>query len=106
MTRHSFSTKKPTRSQGKSDQLEALIVEDSKEYALLINEYLSDAKSPQFKTTIAYNFSNATNLLKTNSYHLIVLDLHLPDRMGFQTFKEFHSQPSARHTDSATDRSK
>lgn len=62
-----------------------LIVDDEKDLAGIISEMLSGCG---FLTDIAGSAEEAFALLTNTSYHLVLLDINLPDQTGFDICKE------------------
>lgn len=58
-----------------------LLVEDDFSLAELVIEYLEDA---EFECDHAFSGTQALELLQTNSYDIVVLDVNLPGRNGLQ----------------------
>jgi len=65
-----------------------LIVEDNKDIALLVEKRLSK----QFKVDVAVNGEEASNVINENPYDLIVLDLSLPKKSGFDVLKDMRKK--------------
>lgn len=65
-----------------------LVVEDNKDIALLVEKRLSR----QFSVDIAVNGEDATNVINANPYDLIVLDLSLPKKSGFDVLKDMRKK--------------
>ena len=65
-------------------QKHILVVEDHKEIALLVEKRLSKL----FTVEVAVNGEEATEKLQTNSYDLVILDLSLPKKSGFDVLKD------------------
>lgn len=63
-----------------------LLVEDNPGDARLIQELLFEAKGGQFETAVASRLSEAMERLNGGEFHLILLDLSLPDSRGIDTF--------------------
>lgn len=62
-----------------------LIIEDDEDIAEIEQDYL---EINQFQTTIATNGIDGLNLLRKESFDLIILDVMLPGISGFQLLKE------------------
>ena len=65
-----------------------LVVEDNKDIALLVEKRLSK----QFNVDVAVNGEEATNMINENPYELIVLDLSLPKKSGFDVLKDMRKK--------------
>ncbi len=65
-----------------------LIVEDNKDIALLVQRRLSK----QFSVDVAVNGEDATESINANPYDLIVLDLSLPKKSGFDVLKDMRKK--------------
>jgi two-component system copper resistance phosphate regulon response regulator CusR len=65
-----------------------LVVEDTKEIALIVEKRLSK----QFNVDVAVNGEEATNMINENPYDLIVLDLSLPKKSGFDVLKDLRKK--------------
>ena len=64
---------------------EILIIDDDADLSMIISDMLTDKG---FNVTTALNSEEAFSLLKKNTYHLILLDINLPDSLGFDVCKE------------------
>ena len=62
-----------------------LIVDDDKDLALVTSDMLNDYG---YDTQIAASAEETFELLKTKQFHLILLDINLPDGTGFEVCKE------------------
>lgn len=62
-----------------------LIVDDERDLAGIISEMLSGCG---FLTDVAGSAEEAFTLLTNTSYHLVLLDINLPDQTGFEICKE------------------
>lgn len=65
-----------------------LVVEDNKDIALLVEKRLSK----QFKVDVAVNGEEASTVINENPYDLIVLDLSLPKKSGFDVLKDMRKK--------------
>ncbi|NUN69902.1 MAG: response regulator transcription factor [Bacteroidetes bacterium] len=65
-----------------------LIVEDNKDIALLVERRLSK----MFAVDIAVNGEDATVSINANPYDLIILDLSLPKKSGFDVLKDMRKK--------------
>lgn len=64
---------------------EILIIDDDEDLSFIISEML---ESYGYSVTCAGNSEKAFELLSENSYHLILLDINLPDTTGFELCSE------------------
>ena len=62
-----------------------LIVDDDEDLSFIISEML---ESYGYKTESASNGEEAFEMLSENTYHLILLDINLPDTTGFELCRE------------------
>lgn len=62
-----------------------LIVDDDKSLSFIMGETL---KQHSFDVTLAYSANEAYEVLENNSFHLILLDINLPDSTGFEICKD------------------
>jgi diguanylate cyclase (GGDEF)-like protein len=72
--------------------LHILILEDDPADARLVQENLRDAMDGQFTCTCVPSVAKALEQLHTTPFDVILLDLNLPDRQGFNTFLEVQAQ--------------
>ena len=74
--------------------IRVLLVEDNPGDARLIQELLQEARGGRFETSVATRLSEAMQKLDTEEFHLILLDLSLPDSQGVDTFHKMtaHAQ--------------
>ncbi|MBP3271461.1 MAG: response regulator transcription factor [Ruminococcus sp.] len=64
---------------------EILIIDDDTDLAMIMTDMLEDRG---YGVTHAENSEQAFALLENNSYHLILLDINLPDSTGFELCRE------------------
>ena len=69
-----------------------LLVEDNPGDARLLHEMLKDAASAQFELTDAGRLQDALELLGSQSFDIVLLDLRLPDSQGFDTFTRMRNE--------------
>lgn len=62
-----------------------LIIDDDEDLSFIISEML---ESYSYEVTCAADSEKAFELLAENTYHLILLDINLPDTTGFELCKE------------------
>ena len=70
------------------DKKQILIVDDDEDLSFIISEMLEDYG---YKTESASNGEKAFEMLSKNTYHLILLDINLPDTTGFELCRELRS---------------
>ncbi len=68
-----------------------LIVDDDKDLSFIIGEMLENYG---YKVTSAENSEAAFDMLSKNKYHLILLDINLPETTGFEICKELRKVSS------------
>lgn len=68
-----------------------LIVDDDKDLSFIISEMLENYG---YKVTLAENSEAAFDMLSKNKYHLILLDINLPETTGFEICKELRKVSS------------
>jgi len=73
-------------SNSQPQQLKTLLVEDNEGDAFLIKEGLACSQEIQFALTYVNRLSKAIELLQTDFFNIILLDLNLPDSQGLETF--------------------
>jgi len=62
-----------------------LIVDDDKSLSFIMGETL---KRHGYEVMLAYNEEECYNILEKNTFHLIILDINLPDSTGFDICKD------------------
>lgn len=62
-----------------------LIVDDDCDLSMIVQDMLEDYG---YQVTLAESSEKAYELLETNSYHLIILDINLPGTTGFEVCQE------------------
>lgn len=62
-----------------------LIIDDDEDLSFIISEML---ESYNYNVTCAENSARAFELLESNTYHIILLDINLPDSTGFEICQE------------------
>lgn len=67
------------------DKKQILIIDDDRDLSFIIAEML---EGYGYEVTNAYDSETAFNLLSVNTYHLILLDINLPDVTGFELCRE------------------
>src|SRR5687768_5975719 len=65
--------------------IKILLIEDNLGDARLIEIMLRDAGTQPYQVTSTDTFQKGTDLLKTNAFDLVLLDLSLPDSFGIDT---------------------
>ena len=69
-----------------TEELIILLIEDNPGDSRLIKEMLKEITSNDYQLIVAENLKDGCELIKKNSFILILLDLNLPDSIGKQTF--------------------
>ncbi|HSK20108.1 MAG TPA: PAS domain S-box protein [Longimicrobiales bacterium] len=72
-----------------TDLLNILLVEDNPEDELLIREYLQSTGA-RFELHVAERLDDGIEALARQSFHVVLLDLALPDSTGLKTFASMH----------------
>jgi two-component system, cell cycle response regulator len=71
-----------------------LLVEDNPGDARLVQEFLREAEDETYCSVWVKNLAEASRLLNTEPFDLILLDLSLPDSHGLGTFQTVHAENS------------
>ncbi|MFK7923139.1 MAG: response regulator [Bacteroidia bacterium] len=69
-----------------------LLIEDNPGDVRLIQEYLKDAGLGGFKLHHEETLANGRKVLYQENIDIILLDLHVPDSMGFATFEKLYEE--------------
>lgn len=67
-----------------------LVVEDHKDIAMLVEKRLSKT----FEVELAFNGEDASDLLNDTEFDLVILDLSLPKKSGFDVLKDLRKKSS------------
>src|SRR5262245_66292742 len=70
-----------------SNRVDVLLVEDSAGDGRLIQEYLRDQPGDEFLLTRVARLTEALAAVERSEFHVILLDLHLPDSQGMETLQ-------------------
>ena len=65
-----------------------LLIEDNPGDVRLIKEYLSENQKSSFEILVTERLSDAINVLSKKKFDLILLDLQMPGKSGFQVLQE------------------
>lgn len=76
---------------GEHDQLAVLLIEDDPDDAALIREYLEKSIRKPHVLVHASRLANAFEHLDRAAFDVILLDLGLPDTLGFEGFEKVHA---------------
>jgi len=68
-----------------------LIADDDKSLSFIMGETL---KRHGYEVTLAYNEEECYQILEKNTFHLIILDINLPDSTGFEICKDLRKKSS------------
>lgn len=71
--------------------INVLLVEDNPGDAVIINEMFREIPKIQFNIFHAQRLSEGAKSISENDFHIILLDLQLPDSQGTQTFNQIHN---------------
>lgn len=69
-----------------SKNFRLLIIEDSSDYASMVEYEMRDASHFEVETIVAKNLAEGRQFLAEQDFDAILLDLNLPDSEGFETF--------------------
>lgn len=72
-----------------------LVVDDDREVVRLMRAYLADAG---FEVLVAYDGESAIHIIRRETPDLVLLDLMLPDRDGWDVTRTVRSDPGLKHT--------
>jgi signal transduction histidine kinase len=72
------------------EPIRVLLVEDDEDDAFLLHRALNKAAPGQFNMERVGTLEAARRALITNSFHVVLSDLSLPDSRGFDTFERIH----------------
>jgi len=75
----------------KNESIKVLLIEDNEADTRFISEMFKEIK-PKFELQHATKLNEGLNLLKSGDFDVLLLDLSLPDSMGFETFENAHAQ--------------
>lgn len=72
--------------------IKILVIDDSVELCKLIDHYLGD----KHELKLVHDGNSALELLKDNTFDLVLVDLSLPDMSGFEICSSLYSMPGTR----------
>ena len=70
------------------DRTKILLIEDNPKDVRLVKELLKKSKGLNFEIAHVDRLSKSLNLLSSQEFHIVILDLSLPDCIGLETFKK------------------
>ena len=70
--------------------INVLLVEDNPGDAVIINEMFNEIPQIEFNVSHAKRLSEGLKIIHKEDFHIILLDLQLPDSQGIETFNHFH----------------
>ncbi|EKQ54148.1 MAG: PAS domain S-box [Methanobacterium sp. Maddingley MBC34] len=73
-------------------KINVLLVEDNPGDAVIINEMFREIPKIQFNIFHAQRLSEGLEAISKNDFHIVLLDLQLPDSQGIETFNHIHNQ--------------
>ena len=68
------------------ERIKVLLVDDDADDAFLMDEYLSKLYGSYYALTTCMYMKDALITLKNNTFQIIIVDLHLPDCSGLESF--------------------
>ena len=79
-----------------SEQLQVLLIEDEPSEAALLCEMIKASGQAAFKVHgVAGTLAEGLEIIRTQTIHLALVDLNLPDSSGFETFEKLHAHAPA-----------
>lgn len=75
-----------------ADFIRILLIEDNPGDVRLIREYLKVAPEHKFELHAAHTFKEGRELLQSIEVDIVLLDLHLPDSFGLDTFTRLYEE--------------
>lgn len=75
----------------KSKLSKLLLIEDHEGYARILGKRLSSSPPAAFEIVHAHNLQAGFDCLAQQRFDVILVDLHLPDSQGLETFKRLHA---------------
>lgn len=72
-------------------KIKLLLIEDNKDDAYLIQDMLKQAKNTKFDDETAATLTNGLECLAKDNIDIVLLDLGLPDSIGFDSFSRIHA---------------
>ena len=82
-----MTTNAPSNETAWRQDYQILLVEDNPADALLLREMFADLPAVKVEVTHAVRLAEALEHLRTREFHVVFLDLSLPDSQGLATFK-------------------
>lgn len=74
------------------NKIKVCLIEDNKYFSNQIVNMLLDDKVTEFEVKALETLKESVSYISSNKFDIIILDLNLPDCMGFDTFIEIHKQ--------------
>jgi len=74
-----------------NESIKVLLIEDNNADARFISEMLKQIK-PKFEIHHATRLNEGLELLEKDNFDVLLLDLNLPDSVGYETFENAHEQ--------------
>ena len=71
-----------------NDSIKILLIEDNPADARLIDIYLKESYKSHYSLSVVDLLSKGLDLLNTDDFDIIIIDLSLPDSSGIDTFKD------------------
>jgi signal transduction histidine kinase/HPt (histidine-containing phosphotransfer) domain-containing protein len=74
------------------NSIQILLIEDNPGDVRLIQEYLKDSGLPEYQLHHGETLAAGRKILYQQSIQIVLLDLHVPDSMGFSTFEKLYEE--------------
>ena len=71
--------------------IKILLIDSDSEYVAFLSKMLDEATDRTFKITSTGGLSTAMTFLENRYFDIVLLDLVLPDRQGFDVFQDIHA---------------
>lgn len=91
-TTSTVATISPTEGEGSRERLEVLVVEDNQTFSRLLKFWLQSGIPEVTSVRRVETLATALEVLLANEIGIVILDLHLPDSEGLDTFRAIRNQ--------------
>ena len=72
--------------------VEVLLIEDDPVDARIVKEFLKESEDTRFNVTCRSRLSEGVTAISQMEFDVVILDLALPDSLGFNTFRELRAK--------------